>query len=264
MKKVIVITGASSGMGREFALQIDKKEKVDEIWVIARNKDRLKELQKSISTKIVPISIDLTNREQIKKHYLVRLKKEKPEVKILANCAGFGIFDHTENIDTDILMNMVDLNVTAYVAFISYTLPYMKKGSRIMNISSCASFQPIPYINCYAATKAFVTSYSRALLREVKYRGIHVLTVTPFWTKTRFFDRAVESDKEKVVINYAAMYDPAKVMEKAIRDLYRKKEFSCYGFVNNAQWLLVRLLPKKLVMSIWMKSQKLNGTPKIR
>lgn len=264
MKKIIVITGASSGMGRQFALQIDKKEKVDEIWVIARNKERLDELKKSISTKIVPISIDLTNREQVKKKYLARLESEKPEVKILANCAGFGIFDHTENIDTDTLTNMIDLNVTAYVALISYTLPFMKKGSKIMNISSCASFQPIPYINCYAATKAFITSYSRALRKEVKYRGIHVLTVTPFWTKTRFFDRAIDPNKEKVVINYAAMYDPAKVIEKAIKDLYRGKEFSCYGFVNNGQRILVRLLPKKLVMSIWEKSQKLNGTPKIR
>ncbi len=133
-----------------------------------------------------------------------------------------------------------------------------------MNISSCAGFQPIPYINCYAATKAFITSYSRALRKEVKYKGIHVLTVTPFWTKTRFFDRAINPNKEKVVISYAAMYDPAKVIKKAIKDLYRKKEFSCYGFINNGQWLLVRLLPKKLVMQIWMKSQKLNGTPKIR
>ncbi|MBQ3464973.1 SDR family NAD(P)-dependent oxidoreductase [Candidatus Saccharibacteria bacterium] len=264
MKKIIVITGASSGMGREFALQIDKKEKVDEIWVIARNKERLEELKNSISTKIVPISIDLTDRKEIKEKYLAKLKKEKPEVKILANCAGFGVFDHTENIDADILTNMVDLNVTAYVAFISYTLPYMKKGSKIMNISSCASFQPIPYINCYAATKAFVTSYSRALRKEIKYRGIDVLTVTPFWTKTRFFDRAIDSEKEKVVISYAAMYDPAKVMEKAIRDLYKGKEISCYGFVNNGQRILVRLLPKKLVMAIWMKSQKLDGTPKIR
>ena len=85
MKKIIVVTGASSGMGRQFVLQIDKKEKVDEIWVIARNKERLEELKKSVSAKIVPISIDLTNREQIKKHYLARLEKEKPEVKILAN-----------------------------------------------------------------------------------------------------------------------------------------------------------------------------------
>lgn len=264
MKKIIIVTGASSGMGREFTLQISKKEKVDEIWVIARNKERLEELQKSISTKIVPISIDLTDREQIKKHYLARLEKEKPEVVILANCAGFGVFDHTENIDTDTLTNMIDLNVTALVATISYTLPYMKQGSKIMNISSCAGFQPIPYINCYAATKAFVTSYSRALLREVKHRGIHVLTVTPFWTKTSFFDRAIDSDRQKVVISYAAMYDPAEVIKKAIRDLYREKEFSCYGVVNKGQWLLVRLLPKKLVMAIWMKSQKLDGTPKIR
>ncbi|MBR3392780.1 MAG: SDR family NAD(P)-dependent oxidoreductase [Firmicutes bacterium] len=264
MKKIIVVTGASSGMGREFTLQISQKEKVDEIWVISRTKKKLEALQKETAARIVPLPMDLTDREEVSKTYIARLEEEKPEVVVLANCAGFGIFDHTENIKADVLANMVDLNVTAMVLMISCTLPYMKTGSRIMNISSCAGFQPIPYINCYAATKAFVTSYSRALRNEVKYRGIQVLTVTPFWTKTAFFDRAIDSEKEKVVISYAAMYDPARVMKKAIRDLYKDREISCFGLVNNVQWLLVRLLPKKIVMSIWMKSQKLNGTPSIR
>ena len=70
-----------------------------------------------------------------------------------------------------------------------------------MNIASCAGFQPIPYINDYAATKSFLLSYSRALNQELKYKNIHVLAVTPYWTKTEFFDRAVDDKKKKVVIN---------------------------------------------------------------
>ena len=264
MKNIIVVTGASSGMGREFLLQIAKKESVDEIWAMGRCLERLEELQKEVSAKVVPICFDLTDRELFHTLYEERLLEEKPNIRVLANCAGFGIFDHTENIETETLVNMVDLNVTAYVAMISVSLPYMAAGGKIMNISSCASFQPIPYINCYAATKAFVTSYCRALNQELKYRNIHVLTVTPFWTKTRFFDRAIDKDKEPVVVNYAAMYDPAKVMRKAIRDLYTSKEISCYGFVNNAQRIMVSVLPKKLVMAIWMKQQKLDGTAAIR
>ena len=266
MKKIIVVTGASSGMGREFVYQIDAKEKVDEIWAIARNQERLEALQSKVQATVVPIVIDLSDRPQIEEKFALKLAEEKPEIVILANCAGFGIFDHTEGISADVLTNMIDVNCTALVKMIQESLPYMVPGSKIMNISSCASFQPIPYINDYAATKAFVTSYSRALGRELKYRGIRVLCVTPFWTKTAFFDRAIDKSKKPVVVSYAAMYKPARVMKKAIRDLYRPraKEISCYGVVNNVQRVLVRILPKKWVMDIWMWSQKLDGTPEMR
>ena len=252
-KKTVIVTGGSSGIGLATARQL-----VQDGWSVYEfsRRDFLEE-------GIKHISCDVTD-EQAVVEAVKEVLSDSGRLDCVINCAGFGIFDHTENIKADVLANMVDLNVTAMVLMISCTLPYMKTGSRIMNISSCAGFQPIPYINCYAATKAFVTSYSRALRNEVKYRGIQVLTVTPFWTKTAFFDRAIDPDKEKVVISYAAMYDPARVMKKAIRDLYKGREISCFGLVNNVQWLLVRLLPKKIVMSIWMKSQKLNGTPSIR
>ena len=263
MKKIIVVTGASSGMGKEFLLQIlDKEKNIDEVWAIARREDRLKELKKEYD-KIVPIKLDLTNPEDLLK-YNHKLEQEKPNIIILANCAGFGVFDHSENVSTDIKLNMVDLNVKAPMAMIDYSLPYMKKGSKIMNIVSCAGFQPIPYINDYASTKAFLLSYSRALNKELKYRDIHVLAVTPYWTKTEFFDRAIDDNKKKVVINYNAMYDPAKVMELAIKDLYTNKDISCYGFVNRFQKILTKILPHSLVMKIWMNQQKLDGTPDIR
>ena len=265
MKNVIIVTGASSGMGKEFLIQIlDKEKDIDEIWAIARNESRLKELKKNISDLIVPLKLDLSNMEDLKK-YKDKIEKEKPNVFILANCAGFGIFDHSENVDTDIKLNMIDLNVKAPVALIDYTLPYMKENSKIMNIASCAGFQPIPYINDYAATKSFLLSYSRALNRELKYKNIHVLAVTPYWTKTEFFDRAIDDKKKKVVINYNAMYEAKDVMSKAIKDLYNnKKDVSCYGFMNNFQKILTKILPHKLVMKVWMNQQKLDGSPDIR
>ena len=169
-----------------------------------------------------------------------------------------------EDNDTQTKFNMIDLNLKAPVAMIDYSLPYMKKGSKIMNIASCAAFQPIPYINDYAATKAFLLSYSRALNKELKYKGIHVLAVTPYWTKTEFFNRAIDDKKKKVVINYNAMYDPAKVIKLAIKDLYTNKDISIYGFVNRTQRILTKLLPHSLVMKTWMNQQKLDGTPGIR
>ena len=265
MKKVIVVTGASSGMGREFLKQILKKESsVDEVWAIARRENRLLELKEELGDKIIPLKLDLTIEKDLLK-YKEKIDKEKPNVIILANCAGFGIFDHSEGVDTGIKLNMIDLNVKAPVALIDYTLPYMESNSKIMNIASCAGFQPIPYINDYAATKAFLVSYSRALNQELKYRNIHVLTVTPYWTKTEFFDRAIDKSKKEVVINYNAMYDPADVMKLAIKDLYNfKKDISCYGFMNKFQRVLTKILPHKLVMKVWTGGQKLDGTPDMR
>ncbi len=265
MKNIIIITGASSGMGKEFAIQILEKEpNIDEIWAIARDKVRLDELKEKISNKIIPIKLDLTSKDDLIK-FKEKINREQPNVIILANCAGFGKFDHSENIKTNIKLNMIDLNVKAPVALIDYTLPYMKENSKIMNIASCAGFQPIPYINDYVATKSYLLSYSRALNEELKYKKIHVLAVTPYWTKTAFFDRAIDEEKKKVVINYNAMYDPKKVMKKAIKDLYNpNKDISCYGFVNNFQKFLTKILPHKLVMKVWMNGQKLDGTPNIR
>ena len=265
MKNIIIVTGASSGMGKEFIIQILEKEpNIDEIWAIARSKDKLNELKEKVSDKIVPINLDLSDEKDLEK-FKNKIDKENPNVIILGNCAGFGVFDHSENVDTEVKLNMIDLNVKAPVALIDYTLPYMKENSKIMNIASCAGFQPIPYINDYAATKSYLLSYSRALNKELKYKNIHVLAVTPYWTKTKFFDRAIDDNKKKVVIKYVAMYEAKDVMAKAIKDLYNsKKDISCYGFKNRGQKLLTKILPHNFVMNFWLNQQKLDGTPNIR
>ena len=263
MKDIIVVTGASSGLGKEFVLQIVNKKKVDEIWVIARRLDRLQELCNLINVKIVPLEIDLTNFNDVKK-YREKLKEEKPNIKILANCAGFGKFAHYETVSTETHLNMMDLNCGAMVTMTDLSLPYMKEGAKIMNIASCAGFQPIPYINIYGATKAFALSYSRALNQELKYRGIHVLAVCPYWTKTEFFDRAIESEKNPVVINYVALYEPAFVIKTAIKHLYTNKDVSVPGFKNKLQHLATKLLPHSLVMKVWISQQKLDGTKENR
>ena len=261
-KRIIVVTGASSGFGKEFVEQISVKEKVDEIWAIARREDKLNELKEKIDNLVV-LPLDLTKEEDLLK-YKAKLEEEKLNIVILANCAGFGIFDHSENISLETKLNMIDLNVKAPVALIDYSLPYMGKGSKIMNIASCAGFQPIPYINDYAATKAFLLSYSRALNRELKYKKIHVLAVTPFWSKTEFFDRAISQDRKEVVINYIAMYSAEEVMKQAIKDLYKKKDVSVYGGKNKFQRFLTKVFPHSIVMSAWLRQQKLDGTPDIR
>lgn len=263
MKDIIVVTGASSGMGKEFVLQIAKKQSADEIWVIARRVERLKALSELVDVKIVPIEMDLADLEQIKQ-YRQKLEEEKPNVKILANCAGFGKLEHYENVPLDTHLNMIDVNCKACLCMIDYTLPFMREGAKIMNLVSASAVQPVPYLNVYAATKSFMLSYSRSLNRELSYRKIKVLAVCPYWVQTEFFDRAIKPESKTVVINYGVMYQAKDVIKKAIKDLYGKKDVSVYGATNKLQQFAVKLLPHTLVMRIWEKRQKLDGTRNIR
>lgn len=266
MKNIIVVTGASSGMGREFAKQIVVKEHVDEIWVIARRLDKLEELKDEIKEcEVVPISIDLSNFEEIKEKYQKKLEEEQPNIKVLGLCAGFGKFAHYEKVDLDTNIKMIDVNFKSTVIMVNLSLPYMKEKSNIMIIASGSSIQPVPYQNMYASTKAAVLSYGRSLNRELKYRGIHVLSVIPLWIKNDFMKTAVDPNEPEVVINMKnGVYDGADVMRRAIKDLYTKKDVSKYGAYNKFQCAVVKIMPHKMIMNTWLKQQKLDGTPECR
>lgn len=253
MKKIAVITGASSGMGRDFVRLIDKYEKPDEVWVIARRLDRLKALESCCSFPVRPIELDLTENESFEK-YKELLKEEKPEVSLLVNCSGYGKFGRYDDIDMQDKMGMIDLNCKALVQMTELTLPYMRDGGHIIELDSLSSFQPVPYIGVYGATKAFVLSYSRSLNRELRNRGIKVCAVCPGWVRTEFFDRA-KTKNEKAVTYYNKVWESEDVVKTALRDAYRGKDVSIHGFSVKAQVLATKLLPHSLVMNIWLKQQ---------
>ena len=260
MKNICVITGASSGIGKEFFLQItkDKHFAFDEIWVIARSKDRLLSLAALTSTPLRAIPLDLS-REESYEEYAKLLQNEEARVSLLINCSGYGKFESTEKVGLPTSLDMIDLNVKGTVAMDMVTLKYMDKGCGIINIASVAAYQPIPYINVYGATKSFVLNFTRALGVEMKTRGIHVMAVCPFWTKTEFFDRAIKSEADPVVKKYAAMYDPKDIVARALHDYKRGKSVSLFGFVTKLQLLGVKIMPVSVVMKVWMSQQKLKG-----
>ncbi len=253
--KVAVITGASSGMGKRFCERINELGEYDELWLIARRKDRLEELSATLPYKCRILDWDLTDSNS-KEKYLTLLKEVNPEIKLLINCSGYGKFCETSATDLEVNLNMVDLNCKAVLYTCQLSLPYMSKNSKIINIASVAAFQPIPYINVYAATKAFVLSFSRGLNRELKKHGISVTAVCPFWTKTEFFSRAV--GEQNVVKKYTAMYDTDKIVGRAIKDAKKKKDVSKFGFVARFQAFLAKILPHSFVMSFWQRQQKLK------
>lgn len=250
--KIAVITGASSGMGREFVKQLDAQNAFDEIWVIARRKDRLESLAAEVKAPIRPICLDLSAKESYDE-YAALLAAEKPDVAILVNGSGFGRFGAFEDISLEDQLSMIDLNDKALVAMTYLTLPYMKEGAQIYQIDSLSSFQPVPYINVYAATKAFVLSFSRSLNVELKKRGIRVLAVCPGWVRTEFFDRAVTDD---TITYYNRYFDADEVVTRALRDMKKGKDVSVCGFSIRAQVLLTKLLPHRIVMKIWCMQQK--------
>lgn len=249
--KIAVITGASSGMGREFVYALDRDEEFDELWVIARREQRLLELKEKCRAKIRPIVLDLQTRESFAL-YRQLLEQEKPEVAVLVNAAGFGLFGAFMDMDMDRQLDIIDLNSRALTAMCYMSVPYMKKGSRIYNMGSMSSWQPVPYINVYGASKAYVLNFSRALGVELKDRGIKVMAVCPGWITTEFFDHAIHDDTISYFNRY---YPPEQVIEKALKDMKKGKNASVLGFPERVQVLLVKLLPVGFVMKTWCKQQ---------
>lgn len=249
---IAVVTGASSGMGKEFVMRLVKDPSFDEIWVIARRKERLEALSREVSARIRPVALDLTKEESIEK-YKKLLAKHKPIVSVLVNASGVGRFGAFENIELEAYYNMIDLNVKAYVAMTYATLPYMIEGSQIYQLDSLSSFQPVPYINVYGATKAFVLSFSRALNVELKPKKIRVMAVCPGWVRTEFFDHAAT---DNTIVYYNHFYTPEQVIKRAFKDMKKGKDVSICGFRVRMQVRLTKLLPHKLVMKIWCKQQK--------
>lgn len=250
--KIAIITGASSGMGKEFVLQLDKREEFDELWLIARRKERLEEIDKLTRAKVRPISLDLTVKESLDE-YAAMLKEYAPDVKVLVNASGFGRFGAFADISLEDQLAMIDLNDKALVSMTYLTLPYMSKGSEIFQVDSLSSFQPVPYICVYGATKAFVLSFSRALGVELKSKGIRVMAVCPGWVRTEFFDHAVIDDTIKY---YNKFFDADEVVTRALSDMRKGKDVSVCGASIRAQVFFTKLLPHKLVMKIWCKQQK--------
>jgi short-subunit dehydrogenase len=249
--KIAVITGASSGMGRDFVRMIDKIEECDEIWVIARREGRLAEIESQTGKVIRPIELDLSERESFNV-YAKLLEEANPEIVALVNAAGFGKFGKFTDIPLDEQLNMIDLNCKALTAITYISLNYMQAGSRVYQLGSLSSFQPVPYIATYGATKAYVLSFTRAINKELEERGIKIIAVCPGWVKTEFFDRAVTDDTIKY---YNRFFTSEEVVRRAVYDMYKGRDVSVCGADIRAQVLLTKLLPHKLVMKIWCKQQ---------
>ncbi len=252
--RIAIITGASSGMGREFLLRVDKEYKLDQIWAIARNQERLDQLSSWTTTPIRTFSLDLTEMDSIDV-IAKALAEEQPWVQLLVNGSGFGKFGTFEEISPADNAGMIDLNCRAYVAMAQTVLPYMNRSGIILNIDSMSAFMPLPHASIYAASKAFVLSWSRSLNVELRPRGIRSIAFCPYWVMTSFFDRA--NDKQRIT-KFDKVYTTDFVVDKAMKYISKGKGDTCVpGLYAKLLHTMARIMPKRFVMWVWGKMQKL-------
>ena len=249
--KIALITGASAGIGREFVRAVDRQESFDEIWVVARRQERLEELKAQCRNPIRPIPLDLSDTDNVSRIRAL-LEREKPEIRLLINAAGCGVFGPFADKELDKLLASARLNALTLTAMCHVCLPYMPSGSSIVNMGSNSAWQPVPYQAVYGASKSYVLNLSRALGRELKPRGIHVMCVCPGWIKTEFQKTAQHDEYIRYVDRW---YGPEEVARQALEDLKKKKTVSILGHPVRRQVRLVKFLPVKLVMDIWCRQQ---------
>lgn len=247
--KIAIVTGASSGMGREFIMQIaDRFSGIEEIWAVARRKERMEQLVSEVPVKLRIFALDLTDDEDLLK-LDEALREDRPEVKWLINAAGFGKIGPVGSLKLQDEVDMIDLNCRALCAVTHMVLPYLTCNSRIIQFASSAAFLPQPNFAIYAATKSFVLSYSRALNEELKPRSIYVTAVCPGPVSTEFFDIA-ETTGKIPLYKRLVMADPKKVVRQAIRESMMGKVVSVYGIGMRAFRILCKLLPHGAILRI--------------
>ncbi|MDQ3180872.1 MAG: SDR family oxidoreductase [Acidobacteriota bacterium] len=250
--KVTLITGASSGIGEAFARRLAAEK--HNLVLVARSEEKLHTLcdQLMLKHKITAhyIAIDLTDYEAD-----VRLFKETEkhglEVDWLINNAGFGSMGDFTRLELERELEMIGLNIMALVALTHRYLQKMRarRSGTIINVSSTAGFQPLPFMATYAATKAFVTSFSEAIAEENRPFNIEVLALCPGATETNFFDAA--NIKEPVQVK--GMQTPEKVVETALNAVRNGRSRAISGWANYAAAHVATFAPNFLVTKIVAK-----------
>ena len=258
-KKIAIVTGASSGLGREFVKQIAKSRQLDEIWVIARRRDRLEEVRRLSKVALRTIPLDLTEKSafDVLRH---ALEESHPDVRMLVNAAGVGKIGMTTELSLQENDQMIDLNCRAAVDMCLTVLPYMSRGSELINICSVAGFQPLTGLNTYAATKAFLLSWTKALHHELLLKGIKVTALCPYWVKdTEFIPVAKETDyapiaregEKSVIKNFWFAGHAKYIVRQALRASKLNLWVCSPGPVAKAERLVSWVLPDCIVVPAW-------------
>jgi len=248
--KTVVITGASAGLGRLFLDEVfGQIPSVEEVWIIARRKERLDALAASYPDKrIIALPVDLTDEKALDA-FDEFVQKRAPNILALINNAGFGTMGNLEELPRKDEMREIDLNVRGLTAVTSICLPHMRAGSAILNVCSIAAFGPTPRMTVYSSTKAFVFSFTRALREELRARGINVCAVCPGPMRTEFLSVAGIEKGSSKTFDTLPYCDPAKVVRDGLSAALSGKAVC----TNTAFYKLYRVLAKLIPQALFVK-----------
>lgn len=254
--RVAVITGASSGIGREFARQLKSKNEADIFWLVARRADRLRELANELGTQTRLIVADLSCPDGIG---LLRatLERDRPKVSWLVSAAGYGKFGRGDELSPADVSGMIDLNCKASVLITQMTLPYLCRGGHIIEMGSASCFTPLPNFNIYAAGKAFILHYTKALRFEIRHLGISATAFCPGWVDTGFLGIA-DGGREVHMPTEASrrpLLRPGRAVKGAIRAARHGRSLYVTNWYTKLQHLLSKFLPSDILTRQWLKMQ---------
>lgn len=248
--KIAIITGASAGIGVEFFKAVDSTcHDISEIWVVARRTERLAALTSGSGKKVVPISCDLTDTVQLKE-FMKKLTDESPDVALLINNAGFGKLGNVDQLDPFDQMNMCALNCGALTAVTAMVLPYMSKGSAVLNVASIAAFQPNPRMTVYSSTKAYVLSFTKGLRYEMKGRGINVFAVCPGPMETEFLSLAGIDKGASHQFDTLPRCNPAEVALKSVKKARSGKAVYTNKLLFKLYRVVTKILPHNITIPL--------------
>ena len=257
MSKTALVTGASSGIGYEFARVL--AENGYDLVIVARREEKLNQLkqicEKKEKTKIKVVVKDLSKSNAPWEIYEL-LNKEGIRVDVLINNAGFGCYGFYKDTDWDRERRMIQVNITSLCNLTKLFIKGMlgRGSGRIVNVASTAAFQPGPLMSIYFATKSFVLSFSEALANEVKHTGVTVTALCPGPTQSEFQEVAGIGDLR--IFSIKRMPTSEDVARFGYKAMIKGKTVAIYGTLNKSIAFATKFAPRKMLVSAVRKFQE--------
>ena len=242
---IAIVTGATGDIGEEFVKSL--LSETEQVWAVGRSENKLTSLKEKYGDKIVPVRVDLSDTDDIFS-FCEKIESEKPEIRYLVNNAGVAKMKPVSDFTLEEINDMLDINDKAATLICRACIPYMVKGSYILNVASASAFQPNPYIALYSASKAYLLSFTRSL--NVENENITCTAVCPGWVDTKMLPK----QRDGKDIRYPGMTPASKVVDVALKDCHKGKDVSVCSFYFRYMRFLSKVTPHSIAMKMWVKA----------
>lgn len=242
---IAIVTGATGDIGEEFVKSL--LSETDQVWAVGRSENKLTSLKEKYGDKIVPVRVDLSDMNDLFS-FCEKIESEKPEIRYLVNNAGVAKMKPVSDFTLKEISDLLDINDKAATLICRACIPYMVKGSYILNVASASAFQPNPYITLYSASKAYLLSFTRSL--NVENENITCTAVCPGWVDTQMLPK----QRDGKDIRYPGMTPASKVVEVALKDCHKGKDVSVCSFYFRYMRFLSKVTPHSIAMKMWVKA----------